>query len=85
MKKMFHYILIFSFVGMIAAQNNYSLEDLNLTSSTFGFIPSDLEGSSETLRNSRADKNRPTNIRKKTSIDIYARVIGLISFLPLTP
>ena len=34
MKKMFHYILILSFVGMIAAQNNYSLEDLNLTSST---------------------------------------------------
>ena len=36
MKKIFHYILIVSFVGIIAAQNNYSLEDLNSTSPTFG-------------------------------------------------
>ncbi len=36
MKEMFHSILILSFVGIIVAQNNYSLEDLNLTSSTFG-------------------------------------------------
>jgi len=36
MKEMFHYILILSFVGIIVAQNNYSLEDLNSTSSTFG-------------------------------------------------
>ena len=37
MKEMFHYILlILSFVGIIVAQNNYSLEDLNSTSPTFG-------------------------------------------------
>ena len=36
MKKMFQYILIFSFVGIIVAQNNYFLEDLNSTSPTFG-------------------------------------------------
>jgi len=36
MKKIVHYILIVSFVGLIAAQNNYSLEDLNSTSLTFG-------------------------------------------------
>ena len=36
MKEIFHYILIVSFVGIIVAQNNYSLEDLNSTSLTFG-------------------------------------------------
>ena len=36
MKEIFHYILILSSAGMIIAQNNYSLEDLNSTSSTFG-------------------------------------------------
>ena len=37
---------------------------------SFGFMPSILEGSSETLRNSRADKYKPNSIRKKTSIAI---------------
>jgi len=36
MKEFFHYILILSSAGIIIAQNNYSLEDLNSTSSTFG-------------------------------------------------
>ena len=36
MKKIFHYILIVNFIGMIVAQNNYSLEDLNSTSTSFG-------------------------------------------------
>ena len=36
MKKIFYYLLIVISVGIIAAQNNYSLEDMNSTSTTFG-------------------------------------------------
>ena len=36
MRKIFYYILIVSAVGIIAAQNNYFLEDLNPTSTSFG-------------------------------------------------
>ena len=36
MKKIFRYILILSCIGIIFAQNNYLLEDLNSSSSTFG-------------------------------------------------
>jgi len=35
-KKIFRYILILSCIGIIFAQNNYLLEDLNSSSSTFG-------------------------------------------------
>jgi len=38
MKKMLHYILIVSTVGIISAQYDYSLADLNPTSTTFGTL-----------------------------------------------
>ncbi len=36
MKKIFYYLLIVISLGIIVAQNSYSLEDLNSTSTTFG-------------------------------------------------
>ena len=36
MKKIFYYLLIVISIGVIFAQNNYLLEDLNSSSSTFG-------------------------------------------------
>jgi hypothetical protein len=36
MRKIIYYILIVNAVGIIVAQNNYSLEDLNSTSITYG-------------------------------------------------
>ena len=36
MKKIFYYLLIVISVGIIVAQNSYSLEDLNSTSTSFG-------------------------------------------------
>jgi len=36
MKKIFYYLLIVISIGVIVAQNNYLLEDLNSSSSTFG-------------------------------------------------
>jgi len=36
MKKIFYYLLIVISIGIIVAQNSYSLEDLNSTSTSFG-------------------------------------------------
>ena len=36
MKKFFNFILLLNLVGIITAQNNYFLEDLNPTSPSFG-------------------------------------------------